>query len=57
VFEDAPFGIEAARCAGMRAVTIRTAHAPDELAGPHRIAQARNDEELMNKNFLESLHA
>lgn len=57
VFEDAPFGIEAARRAGMRAVAICTTHDPDELAGPHVIAQVRDYEELMNKNFLESLHA
>ncbi len=38
VFEDAPFGIEAARRAGMRAVAICTTHAPHELSGPHVIA-------------------
>jgi len=57
VFEDAPFGIEAARRAGMRAVAICTTHSPEELDGPHVIAQARNYEELMNNDFLESLHA
>ena len=57
VFEDAPFGIEAARRAGMRAVAICSTHPPDELAGPHVIAQAKDYEELMKKNFLESLHA
>jgi HAD superfamily hydrolase (TIGR01509 family) len=57
VFEDAPFGIEAAKRAGMRAVAICTTHQPEELAGPHVIAQARDYEELMNSNFLESLHA
>jgi beta-phosphoglucomutase-like phosphatase (HAD superfamily) len=57
VFEDAPFGIEAARRAGMRAVAICSTHQPDELAGPHVIAQAKDYEELMKKNFLESLHA
>jgi beta-phosphoglucomutase-like phosphatase (HAD superfamily) len=57
VFEDAPFGIEAARRAGMRAVALCTTHSQDELAGPHVIAQAPDFEELMNKNFLESLHA
>jgi HAD superfamily hydrolase (TIGR01509 family) len=57
VFEDAPFGIEAARRAGMRAVAICSTHSPEELAGPHVIAQARNFEELMDKNFLETLHA
>ena len=32
VFEDAPFGIEAARRAGMRAVALCTTHSPAELA-------------------------
>lgn len=57
VFEDAPFGIEAARRAGMRAVAICSTHQADELAGPHVIAAVRDYEELMNNNFLESLHA
>jgi beta-phosphoglucomutase-like phosphatase (HAD superfamily) len=57
VFEDAPFGIEAARRAGMRAVAICSTHGADELAGPHVLAQVRDYEELMNSNFLESLHA
>jgi HAD superfamily hydrolase (TIGR01509 family) len=57
VFEDAPFGIEAARRAGMRAVAICSTHKADELAGPHVLASVRDYEELMNKDFLESLHA
>ena len=57
VFEDAPFGIEAAKRAGMRAVAICSTHGADELAGPHVIASVRDYEELMNNNFLESLHA
>ena len=57
VFEDAPFGIEAARRAGMRAVAICSTHAAPELAGEHVLASVRDYEELMNKNFLESLHA
>ena len=57
VFEDAPFGIEAARRAGMRAVAVCTSHAPDELAGPHVVAQVRDYNELMKTNFLESLYA
>jgi beta-phosphoglucomutase-like phosphatase (HAD superfamily) len=57
VFEDAPFGIEAARRAGMRAVAICTTHKPEELAGPHVIATARDFEELMKNDFLESFHA
>jgi HAD superfamily hydrolase (TIGR01509 family) len=57
VFEDAPFGIEAARRAGMRAVAIRSTHSKEELAGPHVIASVRDYRELMNSKFLESLHA
>lgn len=57
VFEDAPFGVEAAGRAGMRAVAICTTHRRSELAGPHVIASARDFDELMNKNFLESLDA
>ena len=57
VFEDAPFGIEAAKRAGMRAVAICTTHGPAELGGPHVLAQVRDWRELMNLQFLESLHA
>ena len=57
VFEDAPFGIEAARRAGMRAVAICTTHGPDELSGPHVLAQVPDYKQLMNSKFLESLHA
>lgn len=57
VFEDAPFGIEAARRAGMRAVAICSTHAGEELAGPHVLASVRDYDELMDKNFLESLDA
>jgi len=57
VFEDAPFGIEAARRAGMRAVAICSTHPAQELAGAHVLASVRDYEELMNNNFLESLHA
>lgn len=57
VFEDAPFGIEAAGRAGMRAVAICTTHSAAELAGRHVIAQARDFEQLSKKNFLESLDA
>lgn len=42
VFEDAPFGIEAARRAGMRAVALTTTHSAAELAGEHVIATAPN---------------
>lgn len=57
VFEDAPFGIEAARRAGMRAVAICSTHKPEELAGPHVVATVRDFEELMKNDFLESFHA
>ena len=57
VFEDAPFGIEAARRACMRAVAVCSTHSAAELAGPHVVAQARDYEELMTANFLESLDA
>jgi beta-phosphoglucomutase-like phosphatase (HAD superfamily) len=57
VFEDAPFGIEAARRAGMRAVAICTSHDSKALAGSHVVAQARDYHQLTNKNFLEGLHA
>jgi len=57
VFEDAPFGIEAARRAGMRAVGICSTHTPEQLAGPHVLAHARDFRQLMKTNFLESLHA
>lgn len=56
VFEDAPFGIEAARRAGMRAVAVCSSHAPQELDGPHVIASVRDYNELIETNFLESLH-
>lgn len=38
VFEDAPFGIEAARRAGMAAVAVCSSHRADELTGPHVLA-------------------
>ena len=55
VFEDAPFGIEAARRGGMRAVAVCTTHTPAELAGPHVLAAVRDYEELALSNFLETL--
>ena len=57
VFEDAPFGIEAARRAGMRAVAICTTHSPAELSGPHVIASVRDYHELIHNHFLGKLHA
>jgi beta-phosphoglucomutase-like phosphatase (HAD superfamily) len=56
VFEDAPFGIEAARRAGMRAVAICTSNTPEELAGPHVIATVHNYFDLLQSNFLGNLH-
>lgn len=55
VFEDAPFGIEAARRAGMRAVAVCSTHTPEELAGPHVIAAVRTYHELAHSQFLETL--
>jgi beta-phosphoglucomutase-like phosphatase (HAD superfamily) len=57
VFEDAPFGIEAARRAGMRAVALCTSHSAGELKGPHVLASVHDYHELMNHQFLEKLHA
>ncbi len=57
VFEDAPFGIEAARRGGMRAVAVCTTHTAAELAGPHVLAAVRNYDELVQQNFLETLDA
>jgi len=57
VFEDAPFGIEAARRAGMKAVAVCTSHSAVQLAGDHVIATIRHYEELIDNQFLETLHA
>ncbi|MEJ1128392.1 HAD family phosphatase [Variovorax sp. CCNWLW225] len=57
VFEDAPFGIEAARRGGMRAVAVCSTHTAAELAGPHVIAAVRDYDELAHSNFLETLDA
>jgi beta-phosphoglucomutase-like phosphatase (HAD superfamily) len=56
VFEDAPFGIEAARRAGMRAVAVCSSHNADQLVGPHVLASVRNFNELMDLKFLENLN-
>jgi len=56
VFEDAPFGIEAARRAGMRAVAICSSHTAAELTGPHVIAHAADYHELGAMNFLDTYH-
>ncbi|WP_213957091.1 HAD family phosphatase [Variovorax sp. dw_954] len=57
VFEDAPFGIEAARRGGMRAVAVCSTHTTQELAGPHVMAAVKDYEELAQSNFLETLDA
>ncbi len=57
VFEDAPFGIEAARRAGMQAVAICTTHTREELAGDHVIACVTHYDELFESQFLETLNA
>jgi len=56
VFEDAPFGIEAARRAGMHAVAICTSHSAAQLAGPHVLAAADNYLDLLESKFLETLN-
>jgi beta-phosphoglucomutase-like phosphatase (HAD superfamily) len=55
VFEDAPFGIAAARRGGMRAVAVCSSHSAAELAGPHVIATVRDYNELIQSKFLETL--
>ena len=57
VFEDAPFGIEAARRAGMRAVAMCTSHSANDLSGPHVMTSVRDYNELIATNFLGKLHA
>jgi beta-phosphoglucomutase-like phosphatase (HAD superfamily) len=49
VFEDVPHG--------MRAVAVCTGHSAEELAGPHVVAQVRDYHQLIQSNFLESIHA
>ncbi|TXT35076.1 MAG: HAD family hydrolase [Comamonadaceae bacterium] len=56
VFEDAPFGIEAARRAGMRAVAMCTSHPAHQLAGPHVLTAAANYLDLLESKFLETLN-
>ena len=57
VFEDAPFGIEAALRAGMRAVAVCTSHSAEQLAGPHVIAAITDYHQLIESDFLGKLHA
>lgn len=56
VFEDAPFGIEAARRGGMRAVGLCTGHSAQELSGPHVLTTAPDFETLLQSHFLETLN-
>ena len=56
VFEDAPFGIEAARRAGMRSVAVCSSHSAQDLAGPHVLTAVRNFDQLTQSHFLERLH-
>lgn len=56
VFEDAPFGIEAARRGGMHAVAVCSTISANDLAGPHVLTAVRDYRELAQSNFLESLH-
>ena len=53
VFEDAPFGIEAAKSAGMRAVGITTSHTAQELAGSHVLTLAADFRALIDSHFVE----
>jgi beta-phosphoglucomutase-like phosphatase (HAD superfamily) len=54
VFEDAPFGIEAARRAGMRVVAICTSHQAHELDGSHVLAKVNTFDELLANGFIQS---
>ncbi|MBK7002346.1 MAG: HAD family phosphatase [Rhodoferax sp.] len=56
VFEDSPFGIEAAGRAGMPAVAICSSHSAQQLAGAHVLAHVPNYTELLHSKFLENLH-
>jgi HAD superfamily hydrolase (TIGR01509 family) len=53
VFEDAPFGIEAARRAGMRAVAICTTHTAEDLSGEHVLAQVPDYRPLLEAGFFD----
>lgn len=56
VFEDAPFGIEAARRAGMQAVALCTSHSSDQLSGTHVLRAVPDFNTLLSTGFLEKLN-
>lgn len=57
VFEDAPFGIEAARRAGMAAVAVCSSHSAADLAGPHVLAAFDNYGSIAATALLQRLIA
>lgn len=52
VLEDAPFGIEGARRAGMAALALCTTHSPQELAGDHVLAAVPDYRPLVEAGFF-----
>lgn len=55
VFEDAPFGIEAARRAGMAAVAVCTSHSAQELSRPHVLAVLESFDGALAADLLKRL--
>ncbi len=55
VFEDAPFGIEAARRAGMAAVAVCSSHSAQELAGAHVLAAIEDYDGALAADLLKRL--
>ena len=55
VFEDAPFGIEAARRAGMTTVAVCSSHSAQELAGPHVLASIEHYDSAVAADLLKHL--
>lgn len=55
VFEDAPFGIEAARRAGMAAVAVCTSHSARELGGRHVLAAIEHYNGALAADLLKQL--
>ncbi len=54
VFEDAPFGIEAARRAGMAAVAVCSTHSAHDLAGAHVLTAIDDYTQLDTQDWLRS---